>query len=753
MNLNLSSEDSLVAESALRWLQAERLASSALTRWQEFAEMGWLGLPIAEDCGGIGALDSTLAALVEQFGYACCNEPFLPVVVTAGGLLARVNNAATRALLAGLVSGDERIVLADESLLEAQRMGEVWRLSGVQPLVLGGDVASHFIVAAAGPNNATCLFVIARDAPGLTLLPVQCLGACNAADLRFHDVTGTLIANEEVPALLEWARDRTTAMACADAVGAIRYLVEATIAYTNARQQFKRPLAQFQVVEHFRADLLIASEEARAITQLALAAIDCEPHFRQRAVSAAKVKVGEAARTVAQQSIQLHGAMGVTDELKIGLYMKRLLAFDAQSGLRDSHLQRYARCARENGTTGNYLAQPTGTDSGIHLCLSAESLKFRVAVREFLENSLPDSLSNAQSMTTTVYPDADVAGQWHKLLHARGWSAPNWPQRFGGTGWSAEERYIWVQECNAANAPIISPLGLPLVGPVLMQFGSALQQSRFLPPIVSGEELWCQGFSEPGAGSDLAALSTRAVSDGDDYVVDGTKIWTTHGHFAHYMAALVRTGPSGGRRDGISFLLIDLRSSGIVIRPIMTIGGDHELNQIFFDGVRVPRANLVGAEGQGWEIAKYMLEYERGGDIMSGGHRRLLADLRELAISRPLADLHAFWRAYARVAIDIDALEMLELRTLLGCVDVSPAVASILKLRASEIQQSVTELGVLLLGRDAVRWEAQRPLSAVHAATKDMALVSRYLNSRANTIFGGAREIQKTLIARAAATA
>jgi acyl-CoA dehydrogenase len=195
-----------------------------------------------------------------------------------------------------------------------------------------------------------------------------------------------------------------------------------------------------------------------------------------------------------------------------------------------------------------------------------------------------------------------------------------------------------------------------------------------------------------------------------------------------------------------------MRSPGITIRPIVTIGGDHELNQIFFDDVRVPVTNRVGDEGQGWAIAKFMLDYERGGDIMSAGHRRLMVELREVALGRELADAHSFWLDFAKVAIDIDTLEMLELRSLLGCHDASPAAASILKLRASEIQQAVTELGIRVLGSDAIRWESRRPLYDLPGAHAEQGLVSRYLNSRANTIFGGAREIQKTLIARAAPT-
>jgi alkylation response protein AidB-like acyl-CoA dehydrogenase len=754
MNLSRSSDDMLLAESARRWLSSDAFAAAAPS-WREFAEMGWLSLPVAESAGGAGAPDSSLAVFIEQLGYACCDSPFVPAMGLAAGLLGAIEGVASRTLLAAVVTGDELVVAADEPLLKASRPdagSDGWVLSGEQPLVLGGDVASQFILPGYADDGALRLFAVRRDASGLGLTQVRCLGSCDAADLSLERVQASLLSEHDVPRLLEFMRDRCAAMACADAVGTMQFLVEATLTYTNSREQFKKPLSQFQVIEHYRAELLTALEEARAITQLAIAAIDADPSFRARAVSAAKVKVGRAARLIAQQSIQMHGAMGVTDELKVGLYAKRLLAFDVLCGSREEHLSRYAGLAKNDGVAATYLAQPQQPSTGVHLCLDPPNVEFRNEVLKFLKTALPAHLAVAQQLTTTVYPEADIASQWHRALYRQGWSASNWPQEHGGPGWTAEQRYVWAHESVAAGAPIISPIGLPLVGPVLMHFGSPAQRARYLPPIVSGEELWCQGFSEPGAGSDLAALSTRATREDGDYIVNGSKIWTTHGHFAHFMAALVRTSSSGGRRDGISFLLIDMRSPGITIRPIFTIGGDHELNQIFFDDVRVPATNLVGDEGQGWAIAKFMLEYERGGDIMSAGHRRLMCELREIALRRKLSDPHSFWLDFAQVAVDIDTLEMLELRALLGCTDSSPASASILKLRASEIQQAVTELGLRVLGRDSIRWESHRPLYELPDARAEQGLVSRYLNSRANTIFGGTREIQKTLIARAAAT-
>jgi acyl-CoA dehydrogenase len=386
------------------------------------------------------------------------------------------------------------------------------------------------------------------------------------------------------------------------------------------------------------------------------------------------------------------------------------------------------------------------------LDLSPGEREFRDRVRGFLARHLPPEIQRAQSLTTTVFSEPDISQAWHRILHRQGWVAPAWPQEYGGTGWSLAERFIWQVESTRAGAPFISPIALTMVGPVLIHFGTQAQKDRFLPRILSGDDYWCQGFSEPGAGSDLAALRTRAVSDGDSYVVNGSKIWTTHAHCANWMIALVRTADTGKRQQGISCLLIDMQTPGISVRPIMTIGGDHEVNQVMFDDVRVPLANRVAGEGEGWDVAKYLLEFERGGVIASAGLRSALSQVLLLDETRtgepPLRE------RVAELGIDIDALEMLELRTnwALRSGQNPGAAASILKLRASQLQQAVSELAVDVLGLRALRWEPQRPLYAIDGLGADeeaaRAVMSRHLNNRANTIFGGSSEIQKGIIAR-----
>lgn len=380
----------------------------------------------------------------------------------------------------------------------------------------------------------------------------------------------------------------------------------------------------------------------------------------------------------------------------------------------------------------------------MNIDLDPDDLAFRDEVRAFLGANLTDAMRDGQSSTTGLYPEPEISGPWQRRLNARGWLVPLWPVEWGGTGWTPLQRFIFETECALAGAPLVHPMGARLVGPVLLRFGTPQQKQYYLPRILSGEDYWCQGFSEPGAGSDLAALSLRALPDGDDYLLNGSKIWTTQAHHANRMFALVRTSTEGKRQQGISFLLIDMKTPGITVRPIATIGGDRDLNEVHFEQVRVPQTNRVGEENAGWECAKYLLEFERGAGIFSPRLRSQLKRVAQaLAAAAPAEELQ---RRFGEVASDLDTFEWLEMRTMAALAPgASPGpVASILKLRASRLKQAIAELGVEALGAGAVRWRSAPPGERGLAAT----LVPEYCNSRAFTIFGGAAEIQLGLIYR-----
>jgi len=380
---------------------------------------------------------------------------------------------------------------------------------------------------------------------------------------------------------------------------------------------------------------------------------------------------------------------------------------------------------------------------------STDPARFRAQVRAFLDEALTPELRQAGSEQIGVFSPPGIGRRWHRRLHERGWITPTWPLEHGGRGWGPHQRFIFEQECASANAPTLSSAGLLMLGPVLIHFGTVAQKARFLPRLRSGEDYWCQGYSEPGAGSDLAALSCRARRDGDDYIIDGTKIWTTHAHCADWIFLLVRTSTHERPQQGISFLLVDMRSPGVTVQPIISMSGEHEVNQVFFDGVRAPVANRIGEEGDGWTIAKRLLEFERSG-VYGPRVRRMLAHARRLAQADGQrwrdADLR---RRYAEIGIECDALEAGELRILLGSDPKSAGVASsLLKLAGTETLQRASELCVLAAGAGSMyAHDLERSDETAHDAAVAMA---RYLNTRAATIYGGSSEVQRNILAKTA---
>ena len=362
---------------------------------------------------------------------------------------------------------------------------------------------------------------------------------------------------------------------------------------------------------------------------------------------------------------------------------------------------------------------------------------FRAQVRAFLDAELTPDLRDATARATSVFIDPAVTLKWQAILNAQGWAAPDWPAQFGGPGWDDMQRYVFAAECAVAGAPSLAPMGLKMVAPVIMHYGTPDQQAHYLPRILSGEDYWCQGFSEPGAGSDLAALQMRADRDGADYVLNGSKIWTTHAHFANRMFCLVRTSGEGKPQAGITFLLLDMASPGITVKPIRTLAGDHEFNQVFFDDVRVPQANRLGDENAGWTVAKHLLTFERGGKYAPPLIGRLNA-LRERDGRDPVLAARL-----AREAVSLRALQALEMKAMRG-EGGSPALyASVLKVLGTQAMQRIDGLACDVEGMAA--WavpDGQAPASLASA-------VPRYLNDRAASIYAGSNEIQRDLIARA----
>jgi len=379
---------------------------------------------------------------------------------------------------------------------------------------------------------------------------------------------------------------------------------------------------------------------------------------------------------------------------------------------------------------------------------SPEETAFRDEVRAWIAANLAADVRDKVLNYRELSKD-DLLG-WHKTLAKKGWVAPGWPKEWGGTDWTVVQRYIFEEECGAAGCPPIVPFGVRMCAPVLLRFGTDAQKQRFLPRMYNGEDFWVQGYSEPGAGSDLASLKTRAVRDGDHYVVTGQKIWTTLGHYGDWIFCLVRTDPKTEKRqDGISFLLVDMTTPGITVRPIVLLDQSREVNEVFFDEVRVPAENLVHEENKGWTVAKFLLGYERMGTGNIAVCKRELGRVKELAAWAGLLDDPRFADRLTRVEVELMALEITNLRFLDQLRGGRPpgAEVSLLKIKGTEIQQALTELMLQTAGPLA---QAFRPLEARAGFDAFTAsLMPRYCNVRKATIYAGSNEIQRNIIAKA----
>ncbi|EKF24452.1 acyl-CoA dehydrogenase, N-terminal domain protein [Mycolicibacterium hassiacum DSM 44199] len=407
----------------------------------------------------------------------------------------------------------------------------------------------------------------------------------------------------------------------------------------------------------------------------------------------------------------------------------------------------------------------------MELTWSEADIAFRDEVRRFLDEKLTPDLRRAGRLMTSVYADHEASLKWQRILHERGWAAPAWPVEYGGCDWTLTQHYIFNRECTLAGAPSLSPMGIKMVAHALIAFGTKEQKDYFLPRILTGEVFFCQGYSEPEAGSDLAALSMAAVDDGDHLVCTGSKIWTTHAREANWMFALVRTSRTAKKQQGITFLLIDMTSPGIEIRPLVMTSGEEVQNQVFFDHVRVPKSNVVGRIDEGWAVAKYLLEFERGGTAYSPALQVMAENIAAVAAEQPgplggrLLDDPAFARKLADARIRTEVLEILEYRILAGVAEgrnPGPA-SSMLKVLGTELSQTLTELAMEAAGPRGRVYQPHAtapggpvadyqppPDGYVSGEPWQAVAPLRYLNDRAGSIYAGSNEIQRNILAKAA---
>jgi alkylation response protein AidB-like acyl-CoA dehydrogenase len=393
----------------------------------------------------------------------------------------------------------------------------------------------------------------------------------------------------------------------------------------------------------------------------------------------------------------------------------------------------------------------------MNLKFSQEDIKFKEEVKDFimqnLDNNTQKKINNGHHLSK------DDLVNWQKKLYEKGWMAPNWPEEYGGTGWSITQRYIFDEECGAAAAPSALPFGVTMVAPVIIKFGTKEQKAKYLPRILSSEDWWCQGYSEPGSGSDLASLSTKAEKINGSYIINGTKTWTTLAQHADMMFILVRTNSDCKPQEGISFMLLDMKSPGVSVKPIITLDGGHEVNMVYLENVKVPRENLIYEENKGWTVAKYLLGHERTSIAAVSRSKKALSKVREIAKlningDSNLTDDSRFMDKVTKCDVRLQALEYAELKSISDDVKGIPPgpEASMLKIRGSEIQQEITELVLEASGYYANPYQPNimdignnEPLIGPEWSS---AAAPKYFNTRKTTIYGGSNEIQKNILAK-----
>lgn len=382
---------------------------------------------------------------------------------------------------------------------------------------------------------------------------------------------------------------------------------------------------------------------------------------------------------------------------------------------------------------------------------SAEDIQFQKEVRAFFAKEFTDDLRQRIQLGNDT---KQTFTEWQKKLYKKGWVAPDWPEKLGGTGWNAVQKFIFETERCNAGAPDVIPFGLKMVGPVIFSFGNDAQKAKFLPRILSSEDWWCQGYSEPGAGSDLAALQTRATRDGDDYIINGAKIWTTNAQYADWIFCLVRTATFDKRQQGISFILINMNSAGITVNPIPSIDGRYTLNEVVFDNVRVPAENLIGSENQGWTYAKALLAHERTSIAGVADSKRWLSEIKKLATTQTnaggkLIDDPYYQKRLSDIEIELKALEYTELRVIasMSSGETPGPESSLLKIKGTEMQQRLQELRMETLGGYAASLAKDEFTNDVQKLGSQAR--SAYMYGRAATIYGGSNEVQRNVIAKA----
>jgi len=755
---NFAEEFSLSATDLLSRLDNLSRARSAINGsievdknvWELFSESGWLSVLVPQKDGGLGLGLKEFCAIAAQAGRNCIPEPYLSQGVQIAVLLSNCKDGDLRSylldqlqsgqLIAGL-AWQEKIgqIEPDNVQLVAQEKDNQLILNGKKVFV--SPAQSHgWIVLAVTANQQNILIWVPSSTAGIQKRTYTAVDGTQYCDLSFNCVTvstdNILASGSSSKDLVQLANNYARIAIAADLLGVTERALEISIEYVKLRKQFGKPIGTFQALKHKIVDCYIATEISRAC----ISGFDETLQDGESLLSAAcriKARLSDTALFVTKSSIQFHGAIGYTSECDIGIYLKRAMHFCALLGSATELRKQYLDSI-------NVTEEVTQMDEDVEIPQDRDwnalsEADFRKMLKTFFKKNYPDSMRNIQRRLHW-----DEIKDWTKTLAEQGWLAPAWPKEYGGMGLSPEKVIAFVEEYENYGVARTMDMGVAMVGPLLMKYGTQTQKDRYLPKIVSGQHRWCQGYSEPGAGSDLASLTTRAELRGDHFVVNGQKIWTTLAHNATHMFTLVRTDSGQSKQGGISFLLIDLKTDGITIRPIEDIGGNQEFCEVFLNDVRVPCEDLVGEINKGWSMAKSLLGFERLflGSPKQG--RYAISQLRDLANLRGLFSNPLFHARFAELLLKVED----QARAYTSYADLIkkgleiPPSISLLKVWGTETYQEICvfmyewalELGFL-----------KEPYFPDQPNFQPAAIL---FNALPATIYGGSSQIQREIIAK-----
>ena len=723
--------------------------------WREMCNLGWAGLLAKEESGGLGLGVDCFGIICRELGRVVAPEPLIEIGA-AVALLSRLD--ADKSLLASIMDGSSLVSIAlteaEEYLgekiptIKATQDSNGYLLTGTARGVSCGTDMDQFILPA-DLEGQVALFLVKKETEGVAVSGIDLADGSTQATINLSSVAvvanNLLSSGEEAEKALNYVRDLARISISAYLVGLSESIFDITLDYLKTRTQFGQPIGSFQALQHRAVDLFIQKVIAGSVLDETLQGFDRENSeaVRHHLSCRAKYRANEAALLISREAVQMHGGMGYTEECNVGLFLNRALVLVSRLGTSTYHAERFGQSelvfppiAPSNGPDKNISSAGEKNDGNWN---ELEDDDFRKTVRHFFETEYPTEMRYPSKR-----PRWNEIKFWYLRLSEKGWVAPAWPTKHGGMGLSPAKMLIFIEEqerCGIGRSP---DMGIQMVGPLLIKHGTEAQRARYLPKILAGEEVWCQGYSEPNAGSDLASLKTEALLTGDEFVINGQKTWTTLAQDATHMFCLARTSKEGKPQAGISFFLIDLDQPGVTIRPIKNLAGDEEFCEVFLDNVTVPADCLVGEINEGWGIAKALLSFER---IFIGSPKQSQYAVKRLELIASETNLFAnavFRDKLTRLKLNVFDLEstyqsfaeIVKRGQTLG-----PDV-SLLKIWGTETFARLSELMVEVAGPQGAI------IGKIPFQDAEVDVMSQFYAARPATIYGGSNEIQRNIIAK-----